>query len=155
MRTPTHRSPSQTTPDQPLTSVHVRQRRAQHRPEVLHAIANGTRGLTWSPPLLHLLLEELHVGDDFDRLVGSTRGLGRSLYPQVIAIALLLRHSWSKQDLAETSQRLKLPQLAAAMAVSTTSAPTHSMAAVPASVGAQTPRSSGRRSARTRKERSR
>jgi hypothetical protein len=131
----------------------VREWRAQHRFEVLRAIGTRARGLTWSPRLLDLLLDELHVADDFDRLVGSTRRLPRTLYPRVIAIALLLRHSWCPQDLSRTLKRLGLPQPAAATAASSPHIRTHPVAAVPATAAPHTPRSSSRRSVRTTKER--
>jgi hypothetical protein len=155
MRTPTHRSRPQTRTHERPTPARVPQWCGQHRPEMLHAIAVRTRGLTWSQRLLDLLLEELHIGDDFDRLAGSTRRLHRTLYPQVIAIALLLRHSWCSQDLARTSKRLGLPLPAAATAASSPHIRTRSTAAVPAAVVAKTPRSSSRRLVRIKKERRR
>jgi hypothetical protein len=36
----------------------------------LRTLAEGASGLTWSRGLLHALLEELHITDDFDVLVG-------------------------------------------------------------------------------------
>jgi hypothetical protein len=149
MRTPTHRSRPQTTPHEKSTPARMPQWRGQHRPAVLEAIAVRTRGLTWSERLLDLLLEELHVGDDFDRLVGSTRGLGCALYPQVVAIAVLLRHSWSEQDLARTFKRL--PRSTAATAVSSVTR-ARPVVTVPATATPRAPRSSSRRPACSRKE---
>ena len=57
---------------------------------------------------LTALLDELHVTDDFDRLVGPISRLPASQYPRLLAIALLLRHSWSLYDLARTGTRLGL-----------------------------------------------
>ena len=57
---------------------------------------------------MHALLEELHISDDFDVLVGRVARLPASQYPRLLAIALLLRHSWCPRDLARTATRLGL-----------------------------------------------
>jgi hypothetical protein len=75
----------------------------------LRQLADGANGFTLSRQLLAALLEELHVSDDFDTLVGPLAGLRTSDYPRLLAIAVLLRHSWSPQDLARTAARLGLP----------------------------------------------
>jgi len=55
------------------------------------------------------LMEELHVDDSLEHLLGcSLHSLGRSRYPQAIAIALALRHSWRPDDLADVIRRLDL-----------------------------------------------
>jgi hypothetical protein len=41
-------------------------------------------------------------------LVGRVARLPASQYPRLLAIALLLRHSWCPQDLARTATRLGL-----------------------------------------------
>ena len=82
--------------------------RRMERPQVLHTLAVHTRGLAWSRPLLRALLDELHIGDDFDALVGATRRLPANRYPQLLAMALLLRHSWCPGDLSRTARRLGL-----------------------------------------------
>ena len=74
----------------------------------LHTLAEGANGLTLSRGLLHALLEELHISDDFDVLVGRVARQPASQYPRLLAIALLLRHSWCPQDLARTATRLGL-----------------------------------------------
>ena len=63
-------------------------------------VVRQAQAIAWSRRLLHLLLDELHISDDFDRLVGSTRRLTPADYPPVIAIALVLRHSRCPQDFA-------------------------------------------------------
>jgi hypothetical protein len=75
----------------------------------LRALAEGASGLVLARRLLAALLEELHVSDDFDTLVGPLAGLPTSEYPRLLAIAVLLRHSWSPQDLACTAAKLGLP----------------------------------------------
>jgi len=84
--------------------------RRHGRLDDLQTLAEGTNGLTWSRGLLHALLEELHVSDDFDVLVGRVAHLPASEYPRLLAIALLLRHSWCPRDLARTAARLGLPR---------------------------------------------
>jgi hypothetical protein len=82
--------------------------RRDHRFEDLRSLADSARSLEWSRGLLYALLEELHVSDDFDVLVGRVARLPTSHYPRLIAVALLLRHSWSPEDLERTATRLGL-----------------------------------------------
>jgi hypothetical protein len=82
--------------------------RRDHRFEDLCGLANSAHGLEWSRGLLYALLEELHVSDDFDVLVGRVARLPTSQYPRLVAVALLLRHSWSPEDLERTATRLGL-----------------------------------------------
>ena len=82
--------------------------RRDHRFEDLRALADSARSLEWSRGLLYALLEELHVSDDFDVLVGGVARLPTSQYPRLVAVALLLRHSWSPEDLERTATRLGL-----------------------------------------------
>ena len=84
--------------------------RRQGRLDDLRALAEGASGLVLSRGLLHALLEELHISDDFDVLVGRVAHLPASEYPRLLAIALLLRHSWCPQDLSRTAARLGLPR---------------------------------------------
>ena len=92
--------------------VQVDDWRRHDRLDDLRALAEGARGLALSRGLLHALLEELHVSDDFDVLVGRVSRLPASQYPRLLAIALLLRHSWCPQDLARTATRLGLSRQA-------------------------------------------
>ena len=82
--------------------------RRKVRPHVLRAIADQTTGLALSRRLLNALLDELHISDDFDALIGPTSRLPATHYPQLVAIALLLRHSWCPDDLSRTAKRLGL-----------------------------------------------
>ncbi len=82
--------------------------RVRHRHAVLQELAHGSQGVAWTRRLLNLLLEELHVTEEFDQLVGPTSSLPASHYPRLVAIALLLRHSWSPHDLARTGARIGL-----------------------------------------------
>ena len=88
--------------------VQVDDWRRHNRIDDLRALAEGASGLTLSRGLLHALLEELHISDDFDVLVGRVARLPASQYPRLLAIALLLRHSWCPRDLSRTAARLGL-----------------------------------------------
>ena len=88
--------------------VQLARRRDDDRVEDLRALALSARGLTWTRPLFEALLEELHISDDFDALVGRASHPSSSQYPRLIAVALLLRHSWCPEDLERTATRLGL-----------------------------------------------
>ena len=88
--------------------VQVDRWRRHSRLAVLRELADGAHGLTLSRRLLNALLEELHISDDFDVLVGPVARLPASQYPRLLAIALLLRHSWCPQDLSRTAARIAL-----------------------------------------------
>ena len=78
------------------------------RPLLLTQLVERTRSLRWSPQLVELLLEELHISDDFDRLIGHTADRSASRYPQLLALAIALRHSWRPQDFARILRKLGL-----------------------------------------------
>jgi hypothetical protein len=67
---------------------------------ILADFLDRTRDLGWSRELIDLLLEELHVSDEFDDLIGRLPSTAQANYPQLVAIALVLRHSWFPEDLA-------------------------------------------------------
>jgi hypothetical protein len=89
--------------------VQVDRWRRHSRLAVLRELADGAHGLTLSRRLLNALLEELHISDDFDVLVGPVARVPASQYPRLLAIALLLRHSWCPQDLSRTAAQIALP----------------------------------------------
>ena len=63
--------------------------------------------LRWSPSLMEVLLEELYVDDGLEGLLGKPPNeLQVRQYPQAIAAALILRHSWRADDLACILERL-------------------------------------------------
>ena len=88
--------------------VQVQHWRQRHRVDVLRELADGAHALGWTRGLVNTLLDELHVTDEFDRLVGPTSRVPASQFPRLIAIALLLRHSWSLDDLSRTGKRIGL-----------------------------------------------
>jgi len=63
--------------------------------------------LDWTPALLHLLLEELYIEDEIAELFGSTNHPTETI-PQIIAVAIALRHSWQIDDFYRIIRRLKL-----------------------------------------------
>jgi hypothetical protein len=89
------------------TPLHVW--RCRHRPEILQFLVDHTKDLSWSRRLITLLLEELHVSDDFDNVVSSIDVSTSEQYPRLVAIALLLRHSWYPDDLDNAALWLGLP----------------------------------------------
>ena len=70
------------------------------RPVILENFLNRAGDLRWSRELIDLLLDELHVGDEFDDLIGRVPPSAQVNYPQLVALALVLRHSWFPEDLA-------------------------------------------------------
>ena len=88
--------------------VEARHWRERHRLAVLQEMAEGAHDLPWTRRLVNTLLDELHVTDEFDRLVGPISRVPASQFPRLIAIALLLRHSWSLYDLSRTGKRVGL-----------------------------------------------
>jgi hypothetical protein len=70
------------------------------RPVILDDFLDRTRDLRWSRELIDLLLDELHVSDEFDDLIGRVPPTAQVNYPQLVALALVLRHSWFPDDLA-------------------------------------------------------
>jgi hypothetical protein len=70
------------------------------RPVILETFLDRTRDLCWSRELIDLLLDELHVSDEFDDLITRVPPSAAVNYPQLVALALVLRHSWYPEDLA-------------------------------------------------------
>jgi hypothetical protein len=86
--------------------VQVQHWRQRHRGEAIRRLAARAHGLDWTRGLFLAALDELHVTDEFDRLVGATTRVPASQYPRLIAIALLLRHSWWPEDLSRLATRV-------------------------------------------------
>jgi hypothetical protein len=80
--------------------------RRELRPRAMRLIAARTRHLAWSRALVSLLLDELQPDDLFTKIVGTPNRLTPSRFPQAVAIALLLRHSWRQVDLTRIARRL-------------------------------------------------
>ena len=66
-------------------------------------------GLDWSPALFATLLEELGENDRLESLLGPiAKDLNVVAYPQAIALALILRHSWQPHHLRRILESLEL-----------------------------------------------
>ncbi len=80
--------------------------RRERRPDDLRTIAHRLKQLRWSPRLVELLVEELYVTDELLTLLAPIRRLPVERYPQLVALALALRHSWRPDDLRGIAKRL-------------------------------------------------
>src|SRR5688572_30327643 len=79
------------------------------RPSMLRKATTATTGLDWSPALFATLLDELDETDGIEWLLGPDRkDLDVDAYPQAIALALILRHSWQPDDLDWILESLQL-----------------------------------------------
>ena len=79
------------------------------RPVLVRKLVSATESLRWSPALISVLLEELYTDGDIEKLLGTApRNLPFRKYPQAVAMALILRHSWRADDLAAILERLGL-----------------------------------------------
>jgi len=75
--------------------------RSGGRVEALAEFVEQTDGLKWTKRLLLVLLEELHMGDEFDKIIGPPETLPARRWPQAVALAIALRHSWRPDDFTE------------------------------------------------------
>ena len=82
--------------------------REELRPRALRLFAAHAATLTWSRALLKLVVAELFPDDLFMELVGNLDRVPRRQWPQVIAIAVALRHSWRRDGLAHVARRLRI-----------------------------------------------
>jgi ParB/RepB/Spo0J family partition protein len=79
--------------------------RTELRPRALRLIASRTAKLAWSRSLITTLLNELNIDATFTELVGRPPGLATRKFPQAIAVALALRHSWRREELVKFAKR--------------------------------------------------
>jgi hypothetical protein len=82
--------------------------RNELRPRVLRVFAARATKLTWSCALLKLVVEELYPDDLFTELVGNLDRVSPRRWPQVLAIAVALRHSWRRDGLTRVANRLRV-----------------------------------------------
>ena len=80
--------------------------REQLRPRAMRLFAARTAKLPCSRALLKMLVEELYPDDLFTELVGDLDHVPLRRWPQVVAIAVALRHSWRRDGLASIARRL-------------------------------------------------
>src|SRR5260370_23922353 len=79
--------------------------REQVRPRAMRLFAARTAKLHASRGLLKLLVEELYPDDLFTELVGHLDRVPRRRWPQVVTIAIALRHSLRPDGFAPISAR--------------------------------------------------
>jgi RadC-like JAB domain len=104
--------------DQPVEMFAVACLSARNRLLAWHIVSRGTRSRTLvSIPdvfvpacvtpgtVIATLLGELNVDDTFTELVGRPQELPTRRYPEAIAVALALRHSWRRDDLVKFAKR--------------------------------------------------
>jgi hypothetical protein len=90
---------------------HTDRWRRDTRSRALRHLVQRTNGLRWSAPLFDALIDELLVGEEeFVSLLGPPKRVATTRYPQAIAVALALRHSWNDLDLRAFIGRLRLPR---------------------------------------------
>ena len=82
--------------------------REELRPRAMRLFAARTVKLSWSRALLKSLVEELYPDDLFAELVSNLDRVPQRQWPQIIAIALALRHSWRRDGLARIARRLRI-----------------------------------------------
>jgi hypothetical protein len=82
--------------------------REELRPSALRLFAARTRKLPWSRALLKLVVRELYPDDLFSELIGNLDRVPRQRWPQAIALAVALRHSWRKDGLARIVKSLQV-----------------------------------------------
>lgn len=78
------------------------------RPQLLRSLAHHLRGLKWSPRLLAVVLDELHVSDELEAILGDLRRVPTREYGRTLALAVAIRHSWKPDDLAWLTGQLRL-----------------------------------------------
>lgn len=84
----------------------VRHWRTDGRLDALRQFAREAARLSWSRDLIELVLDELQADDLLEELVGDLRRLPSVRYPQAVAVAIALRHSWRPDDLMEVVNRV-------------------------------------------------
>ena len=103
---PAHRAGMNRRSPAPTDATTKRWRR-DVRPRAVRSAVSATASLRWSSSLMEVLLEELYVDDGLEELLGkSPTELQLRQYPQAVAAALILRHSWRADDLACILERL-------------------------------------------------
>ena len=82
--------------------------REELRPRALRLLAARTTKLPWSRALLKLVVHELYPDDLFSELIGNLDRVPRRRWPQVIALAVALRHSWRQDGLTQLVRSLRI-----------------------------------------------
>jgi len=75
----------------------------------VRSFAARLAGQRWTLALIQALLEELYVDDSIVDLFGDLRSIPVARYPQLIAVAVALRHSWRPDDFSRFTHRFASP----------------------------------------------
>ena len=73
----------------------------------LQALADSLSELRWSPALLHRLIDEMRVDEDFAAVLADPTKISTRRYPQAVAIAIALRNSWRPDLFVRISRELQ------------------------------------------------
>src|SRR5262245_62704271 len=87
--------------------------REELRPRALRLFAARTAKLPWSRALLKLVVRELDPDDLFSELIGNLDRVPRRCWPQVLAVAVALRHSWRQDGLERIVKSLHVARRSA------------------------------------------
>ena len=87
--------------------------REELRPRALRLFAARTATLPWSRGLLKLVVRELYPDDLFAELIGNLDRVPRRRWPQVVALAVALRHSWRQDGLTQIVKSLHIARRSA------------------------------------------
>jgi hypothetical protein len=82
--------------------------RAELRPRAIRDFASRATHLPWSRALLKAAIEELYPDDLFAQIVGDLDRVPRRLWPQALAVAIALRHTWRRDGLTRIAAQLRL-----------------------------------------------
>lgn len=89
--------------DQRAVAAAWRQKRLRR----LQTLAQSLVELRWSSALLQCLVGEMRVEEDFAAVLGDPTRIPIRRYPQAVAIAIALRHSWRPDLFARMSRELR------------------------------------------------
>ena len=87
--------------------------RQWERAQRLRTLAAAVHGLQWTPGLVRLVLEELHVGDEVIRLFDRRHTATARKTAEVIAAAVADRHSWRADDFRTIIRRIRAERVKA------------------------------------------
>jgi hypothetical protein len=82
--------------------------RAELRPRAVREFAASTTQLSWSRQLLKAAIEELYPDGLFAEIVGDLDRVPPRRWPQALAVAIALRHSWRRDGLTRIASRLRV-----------------------------------------------
>src|SRR5207244_403350 len=73
----------------------------------VRALANSLAQLRWSSDLLNHLVDEMKIEEDFVAVLADPTTIPMRRYPQAVAIAIALRHSWRQDLFTRISRELR------------------------------------------------